>query len=370
MIVTFRLSCLGTGGAERVFLSVAKTLLHTEGVDVHFVVDRLGEGGLESRVSESGFSLFGLDCSRTAGSILPLKRYLDRYRPDVVISAYTDTNMAMLLSAKIARHKCLLIVSEHASLDEHWQYATWKRKRLLNAYVGLGYRLADHVLAVSEGIVQQVARRLKSADNVSCIYNPVRFSQARTPATPTAAKGGFAGKTILAVGRIARQKDYLTLLQAFREVAAVRPARLVIVGEFYEPATKATLDDYIAQNNLGAHIEFTGFTDKVEQYYRAADLFVLSSAWEGFGNVLVEALAFGLPIVSTDCNHGPAEILCGGKFGALVPVGDPAALAAAICSSLEAPEPDRNVLRARSQDFSESRIGAQYWDLIQKLGAA
>jgi glycosyltransferase involved in cell wall biosynthesis len=373
MIVTFRLSSLGTGGAERVFLSVASALVRTHGADVHFVVDRLGGGELERLVSAAGCSLFGLDCSRTAVSILPMKRYIDRYRPDVVISAYTDTNMAMLLSAKISRHQCLLIVSEHASLDEHWQYATTKRKTLLNAYVRFGYRLADHVLAVSEGIVGQIKRRMKSADNVSCIYNPVRFGESRLRAPhvehQAAHTSGFSGKTIVAVGRIARQKDYLNLLQAFKEVTMSRDTRLVIVGEFFESATKAILDEYIVRNDLGSRVDFVGFTDEVEQYYRGADLFVLSSAWEGFGNVLVEALAFGLPIVSTDCNHGPAEILCDGKFGTLVPVGDHAALAAAMCASLDAPAPDRDALRARSQDFSESRIGAQYWDLIQELRA-
>ncbi|MFZ6750070.1 glycosyltransferase [Undibacterium sp. Ren11W] len=367
MIVAFRISSLGFGGAERVFISVADYLFRTHKVEIHFVVDRVGTGETEEVVRNHGFKLLGLECSRTARSIGPLKNYIDAFRPDVLISAYTDTNMGALISSKLAKHKCLTIVSEHASLDEHWQHASWKRRLLLNNYVALGYRIADHVLTVSKGIAGQITQRMHQPEKVSCIYNPVRFS----------VKGDSLGlandetlrekKIILAVGRIAKQKDYSNLLRAFKLVLTRHDALLVIVGGVHEIAEKELLDTYIASAGLASKIEFVGYTDKVETYYRNADVFVLSSAWEGFGNVLVEALAFGLPIVSTDCNYGPAEILSSEKYGMLVPVGDSIAMADAICRTFDSPVRDKDLLRLRSMEFSEDRIGAQYWDLITNL---
>jgi len=363
MLVTFRLSSMGFGGAERVFLSVAAVPTRTQGAKVHFVVDQLGRGETEEIARQQGFRLFGLDSSRTMRSILPLKHYIDTYRPDVLISAYTDTNMAALISAKLARHRCLTIVTEHASLDGHWRRASWTRRLMLNAYVSIGYRLADHVLAVSRGIVSQITQRLKQPDKISCIHNPVRFAPPACGPVQTRPDK----PTILAVGRITHQKDYLNLLRAFGAVRARHDARLVIVGGVHEQGEKRQLDDYIQSNGLAGSVEFAGYTDNVETFYREADLFVLSSVSEGFGNVLVEALAFGLPVVSTNCEHGPAEILCDGQYGTLVPVGNSTALAEAIVNALNTPVCDREALRRRSRDFSEERIGAQYWGLIENL---
>ena len=364
--IAFRLSSMGFGGAERVFLSVADALSRVHPVEIHFVVDRLGQGETESIARQHGFTLFGLDCARTVRSIIPLRNYIDAQRPDILISAYTDTNMAALLSAKLARHRCPVVVTEHASLDEHWQYASWKRRLALNTYVRFGYRLADHVLGVSRGIAKQVRQRLNRPDMVSCIHNPVRFSVSDDESAGASQATRSTSATILAVGRITRQKDYLTLLRAFKIVSATRDARLVIVGGVHEAAEKTQLDAFISANGLAGKIDFAGYTEHVEAFYRSSDLFVLSSAWEGFGNVLVEALAFGLPVVSTNCRHGPAEILCDGRFGTLVPVGDATALAAAMVSSLNT-QPDREALRRRSRDFTEERVGAQYWGLIEHL---
>jgi len=364
--IAFRLSSMGFGGAERVFLSVADALSRVHPVEIDFVVDRLGQGETESIARQHGFTLAGLGCSRTIRSIIPLRDYIDTQRPDVLISAYTDTNMAALVSAKLARHRCRVIVTEHASLDEHWQYASLKRRMALNAYVRFGYRLADHVLGVSRGIVKQVRQRLNRPDKVSCIHNPVRFNST-DDAGNAAASARSACATILAVGRIAKPKDYLTLLRAFKIARATLDARLVIVGGVHEHGEKALLDDFIGANGLADRVDFAGYTEHVEAFYRTADLFVMSSAWEGFGNVLVEALAFGLPVVSTNCHHGPSEILSDGRYGTLVPVGDAPALAAAMVAALQTPPPDRETLRRRSRDFSEERIGAQYWGLIEHL---
>ena len=329
------------------------------------MVDRLGQGETEKLVTDRGFKLVGLDCSRTLKSITPLKTYINTEQPDILISAYTDTNFASLISAKLAKHTCKVIVSEHASLKEHWQHASLKRRIILNTYVKFGYKLADYVLAVSEGIANQIVAMGHSKNKVGYIHNPVRFNAA------TIGKSIFKNKstipTILSVGRIAKQKDFLTLLKAFNLLVERKNARLVIVGGVFETLEKQKLNQFIDANNLAERVNFVGFTENIQEYYATADVFVLSSAWEGFGNVIVEALAFGLPIVSTNCNHGPAEILQASKFGILVPVGDSKKMAEAIFQILEKNQFDPKKQIARANDFAESTIGEAYYQLFKRV---
>lgn len=365
MKVVFRLSSMGFGGAERVFLSVAEALAHQHQVEIHFVVDMIGKGETENLVKARGFKLTGLACTKTMHSIIPLKNYIDSVKPDILISAYTDTNMGAILSAKLAKHRCKVIVSEHASLKEHWQHASLKRKALLGAYVKYGYKLADHILTVSQGIATQIIKMGHPAHKVSCIYNPVRFNT--TPTDQVLTKTKSTPPIILAVGRITRQKDYFTLLQAVSLLLKQKSARLVIVGGVHEQSEKRKLDDFIKTNHLMDHVEFVGFTENIQDYYKVADVFVLSSAWEGFGNVIVEALAFGLPVVSTNCNHGPAEILEGGKYGYLVPVGDSSAMAKALNQVLDNNHFASEIQVTRAKDFSESVIGEAYYQLFKKV---
>lgn len=356
---------MGFGGAERVFLSVAEVLAQKFNVKVYFVVDMIGKGETESLVKARGFELIGLASTKTSHSIIPLRNYIDSAKPDILVSAYTDTNMGAIISAKLAKHRCKVIVSEHASLKEHWQHASLKRRMLLGAYVKYGYKLADHILTVSQGIADQIISAGHAVDKVSCIYNPVRFNAESI--SKDLMRQESMPPTILAVGRITRQKDYLTLLQALSLLLKQKSARLVIVGGVHEQAEKGKLDDFIRANHLSEYIEFVGFTEHIQDYYKAADLFVLSSAWEGFGNVIVEALAFGLPVVSTDCNHGPSEILLAGKFGKLVPVGDSLAMSAAMRQILDANpfNPEQQITRAK--DFAEGTIGEAYYQLFKKV---
>jgi len=364
MKIAFRISKMGFGGAERVFLSVANELATKHQCEIHFIVDSIGVGNTESLVIEKGFKLLSLDCNNTLKTIQPLKRYIDKERPDILISAYTDTNFAAIVSTKIANHKIKIIVSEHASLKEHWQYSSLIRRAKLFLYVKFVYRLADHVLAVSAGVASQLSKIGLPIKKLSYIHNPVRFN-----IQPKAKRveGKSESLVVLAVGRITKQKDYLTLIKAFQLLTKTINARLVIVGGVHDHVEKQKLDDFVASNQLEDIIEFIGFTESVEQYYQKADVFVLSSAWEGFGNVIVEALAFGLPVVSTDCNHGPAEILVKGRYGKLVPVGNYHAMAYAMSDVLNNNlfDPTKQVERAKQ--FSEAKIAESYYSLFNEI---
>lgn len=353
---------MGFGGAERVFLSVAKVLKEKHGWSPIFVVDKIGAGVTEKKLLELGIEFYGLNSKRTINTILPFKKLLDQLTPDVVISAYTDTNFATVVSAKLTSSRFLLIVSEHASLNEHWQKSSFLRKLILKFYVRWGYSFADHILTVSKGIAKQVLDFGHDSNKVSHIYNPVRFApQTLADRCPRIDQQIVR---LLAVGRITPQKDYMTLIKAFEVLSKTYNVHLTIVGGVHNKHEKELIDNFLASRSFKDKITFVDFTESVDEYYKAADIFVLPSAWEGFGNVIVEAMAYGLPVVSTDCNHGPAEILDGGKYGKLVPVRDFLAMAHAISDLISNNPFDPNVQQQRSLDFSEDKIAQHYHDLI------
>lgn len=366
MKIAFRLSALGFGGTERVFLSVANYLA-AQGHQIDFVVDKANGQSTEETARQHGHRVVSLDVNRTWHSIKPFASYLNEAKPDVYVSAYTETNAAALLSSMLAKHNAVKVITEHASLNEHWANKPLLRKAMLELIVRVGYRAADRILCVSAGMVEQLKSRLQHP-LIGHIHNPVRFkSSTRTKSQARMALGiDDNAKVVIAVGRVSRQKNYLMLLQAVAALKGTPGLAVYIIGGVYETAQKEILDAYISEHDLGGLVHFVDFTHDLHAYYESADTLALCSAWEGFGNVLVEALAFGLQVVSTDCNHGPAEILANGKYGELVAVDDHAAMARAIQQSLVEPKRNRDVLIARANEFSEERIGAAYEVMIKE----
>jgi glycosyltransferase involved in cell wall biosynthesis len=168
---------------------------------------------------------------------------------------------------------------------------------------------------------------------------------------------------ILGAGRLQRQKDFPTLLRAFARLRQRRPCRLLILGE---GSGRAELEQLIAALGIGADVDLPGFQPAPYPFMRAASLFVLSSAWEGSPNVLTEAMALGTPVVATDCPSGPAEILAGGRFGALVPVGDDVALADAMARTLERPLP-ATVLHGAVAEYNQASSARRYLEAIEDV---
>lgn len=170
---------------------------------------------------------------------------------------------------------------------------------------------------------------------------------------------------MLAVGSFKTQKNFPLLIRAFAQLPQSLKAKLIILGE---GVLRPELEMLIQELGLQERVALPGFALDPSCWYRSADLFVLSSNWEGFGNVIVEALECGMPVVSTDCPSGPAEILANGRYGQLVPVGDATALAAAIQASLLEAH-DHEALRRRAQDFAVPKIAEQYLAYFRSKGA-
>jgi glycosyltransferase involved in cell wall biosynthesis len=224
------------------------------------------------------------------------------------------------------------------------------------------YLQADAITAVSNGVADDIARSIGIArEAITTLYNPTITPDFAAKASQPVAHPWFADgapPVLLAVGRTTFQKDFSTLLRAFARVRQDRPVRLAIIGEANAKQTSRLRE---LAGELGVQDDFAllGYHPNPLPYMARAAVLVLSSRYEGFPNVLLEAMACGTPVVSTDCPSGPSEILDGGAYGALVPVADDAALAAAITATLASP-PDRGRLRARAAMFNYRTAIARY----------
>ncbi len=296
---------------------------------------------------------------RIVAALPALIRYLRRERPDVLVSADHWVNFCAVMGRMLTRVPTRVAVSQRMHLSRHA-----KHKPILRRLVSRLYPHAHAIVAVSDGVADDLASTAGvNHQSITTIYNPVVTPEleqhARTPLKhPWFAPG--APPLVLAVGRLTLQKDFASLLRAFARVREMRPARLMILGD---GSRRRDLQLLAERLGIVDDVALPGFVANPYAYMARASVFVLSSAWEGFGNVLVEALACGCPVVSTDCPSGPAEILDHGAYGRLVPVGDDAALAMAILATLDAP-PDAVRLQARAANFSVERAVDGYLDVL------
>lgn len=294
-----------------------------------------------------------------------LVRYLRHNRPAALLTGGEWPNVVALAARRLTDSPTRVVVSEHIHVGASTVGAAQrKRRRLLPRLMGCLYPRADAVVAVSEGVRQDLLARFPlPAAQVHTIYNPVitptLLAAREAPLDdPWFAPG--APPVLLNVAQLRVQKDQATLLRAFAQVRRQRPVRLLFLGEGNQ---RGPLETLARELGIAADVRLPGFVTNPLAYMRRARLFVLSSAWEGLPTVLIEALACGCPVVSTDCPSGPAEILDHGRYGRLVPVGDAHVLAAAIVSVLDAPV-DCAELEQRGMVFSASAVAEPYVQLL------
>ncbi len=300
-------------------------------------------------------------------SVAALASYLRHEQPDVVLSAANHVNDAALWARYLARSRTRLVVRVSNQLSPSAVYTRGANKLFRLQLAGRFYAWADAIIAVSDGVADDVARVTSlPRESITTIYNPVVTPELQEKMRAPLNHPWFAPgnpSVLLAVGRLVAQKDFQTLLKAFARVRAVRKARLIILGEGKE---RPELEALARELGVASDVALPGFIPNPFPYMMRASVFVLSSAWEGLPGVLIEAMACGCPVVSTDCPSGPAEILDGGAYGPLVPVADDAALAKAILSVLETP-PDPERLRAQAALFSVDRATDQYLQVLLEL---
>jgi len=292
--------------------------------------------------------------------------YLKETKPDFLISAQMHVNLNAIVACSLAKTNTRLIVCEHNDVISVYHNATTLKARLVPLLARILYKRADSIVAVSKGMADNLSKWLGvSQERIRVIINPIISNQLFASAAENPNHAWLqAGEPplVLAAGRLEKQKDYPTLLRAFAIVVKKIPARLLILGE---GSQRRSIEALIYDLHLEDKVKLQGQVSNPYAYMSRAAVYVLSSAWEGYPTVLVEALACGSPVVSTNCPTGPEEILKGGKLGILVPVGDIESLAQGILSVLG--NPVKKVVHAIPQQHGILEAARQYIQLLKEL---
>jgi glycosyltransferase involved in cell wall biosynthesis len=364
--VSLFVATLAGGGAERVAANLSSGLSNL-GYAVDLIVCD-GTGAMR-RVLKGDVRLIDLRCGKVKWAVLHLRRYFLKRRPSAVISIQTDCNLATLIVSRLVRKPPRIIISEHnicKKPGERNSLGVLFRRFLIKRL----YPHADAMVAVSKGVKSDYQELIgTSCCNVKVVYNPA-YDEDTLGAKAEAHSCSMPSSDspfVLAVGRLTRQKGFDSLVEAFSQISELVDCNVVILGEGEE---RTALQEQIDRLGLRRRISLKGFVGDPCTYFKGASLFVLSSRWEGFGLVLVEALAYGKRIVSTNCRSGPSEILENGKYGRLVPEDDVAALAHAIAEELKAPDTHekRKARMLRAQEFSIETAAHRYARLLYDTG--
>ncbi len=350
------------GGAERVMLNLASGLVARD-VRVDLVLAR-ADGAYLSWVPEA-VRVVDLGAKRVLASIPSLRHYLSTERPETMLTAIAYANISALWARRLSGAPTRVVIGIHNTFSIASRGAAMKRSRTLPFLARWSYPWADGIVAVSNGVADDLAKTIGlDRSDIDVIYNPVVTPQLHEQASEPLSHPWFADHAepvILGVGRLTAQKHFQLLIRAVARVRRQRPVRLLILGEGEE---RTALEALVHELGLDECVSLPGFVDNPFAHMRQANLFVLSSIWEGLPTVLIEALACGCPVVSTDCPSGPMEILDGGTYGALVPMRDEEALANTILASLENPIHGEE-LEQRVSEFTIDYATEQYLKILQ-----
>ncbi len=358
---------LAGGGTERVMVNLANEYAR-RGFATDLVLFRR-EGPYLPEVDKA-VDIVSLDAKKAPvyaamSAFRPLRRYLSRVKPAALLSGLTRANAVAVLANRTTLSDTRLVVTEHNHLTSTVAEGNKVRLRILPMLARTTYPFADSIVAVSDGVGDNVSELTGLArESIQTIYNPIVTETLREKAVEPCPHPWLdttnGPPVILGAGSFTPQKDFPTLIRAFDQIHSRRDVRLIIISDGEQ---RNKIKKLIRNYGLEDVIDLPGFVDNPYSFMRAADVFALSSKWEGFGNVLVEAMACGTPVVSTDCPSGPSEILVDGRFGLLVPVENETALADAIGKTLDEPI-SRDELQDRSDDFSVKTIADQYLNVL------
>jgi glycosyltransferase involved in cell wall biosynthesis len=357
MKISIVLPNLKFGGAERLHLNLAKEWSEN-GHKVEFVLMNK-EGELLSIVHPN-VRIVSLGVYRLKSIVLPLSAHIRNSKPDIILVAMWPLTSLSIVSWIMSGKRGKIFLSEHVHLTSAISNEIHTSKLLLRLTILLTYRFANGIISVSEGVKKNLSLiGYIDRNKIRVIYNPIVFNKSRNKLSNYDRHKLWKSNStynILSVGELKTQKDHENLIEAFSLLPDKLDVKLVILGDGH---LKDYLSSLISNLDLSSKISIQGFVHDPYPWYCSSDLFVLSSKWEGFGNVIVEALECGIPVVSTDCPSGPKEILDNGRYGELVPVGNPVALCDAIYSNLKKHH-NKEELMSRSKDFLVSNISSQY----------
>lgn len=323
---------LDGGGAERVLVTIANALSERHRVDLVVAC----EGGVLEDLVDSKVRFIRLRAARTAQSLPALVRYLRSSRPEALLTGKVNANGIAAMAGKIARTGTRIVISEH-SLVRTSKRATRIKEVTEPAMIRWLYPRADHLVAVSPSAAEEVARTARlPASAVQVIPNPVidRDFTLRASEEVPHPFSGSQEPLIVAMGRLEPIKGFDDLLRAMAPLQDLCPARLVILGDGSE---RQSLEKLVDELGLADRVSLPGFSANPLPLLRAADLFCMSSHSESLGNVMIEALAVGTPVLARNAPGGPQHILSGTLPDCLIDDFSPGALARALHAALSSP---------------------------------
>ena len=359
--ISIILPSLDAGGAERVNLELARALSEL-GHTVEIVL--LHRSGSLLHEAELNFMVVDLNVSKNWHIPFLLRRYIRNRQPDsIIVSMWALTAFSAFARLLLLKHTKMILV-EHSILSKQFENQGVFRNAFLRISVMIAYRLADSCVGVSKGVVKDMAILSRMPiESFHTIYNPVPIM--KKPDTASILNASlFWGEEdvyrIITVGSLKEAKNYSLLLHSVAILKKRLKVKLVILGE---GDLRKSMVSLVVRLDISDQVVMPGFFQDPTPFYYAADVFVLSSNREGLPTVIIEAMACGVPIVSTDCESGPAEILNNGDFGILVPLNDPEKLADAIEAALKK-EHNKDILYKRACDFDPQVAASSYLDLI------
>jgi len=358
------ISFSGAGGVERMVMNLIREFAR-QGLNIDLLTIRASSEHLDD-IPES-VRVIPLKAKHAITSIPELARYMRRENPRAMLVAKDRAGRAALLARKLAGADTGIAIRLGTNLSTALAEKSGLQAWLRTAPMKLIYRLAEQVIAVSEGVAADT-RKITGmpGKNITVIRNPVITPTLYAQAEAAAPHSWLTDKTqpiVMGMGRLTKQKDFATLVQAFAKVRQSLDARLIILGE---GKLRNEILALAKKLDIENELLLPGFQTNPYAWLSRADLFVLSSRWEGSPNVLTEALALGIPSVATNCPSGPDETLQQGKVGALVPMGDVDQLAEAMLETLEHP-PKSNFLQKAVADYNAQTSAERY---LQILGVA
>ncbi len=360
--IAILLSSLADGGIGKMRTHLANEFAR-RGYPVDFLLGNL-EGRYLARL-DPAVRVIHLGTSHALTGVPRLAAYLWRNRPEVLLTQRVRVNVMALRARRLARSATRVYVTTNTNVSTQLASLAPAKRDRQRARMRRHYPRNHGIFAVSRGVADDTADLLgMPRERVRVLRNPTvtpaLFEEARRPPShPWFADGG--GPVIMGMGRLEPQKDFATLMRAFGRLhAAVPGARLVIFGE---GALRGELETLADELGIADAVDLPGFTDRPYTHLAHADVFVLSSRWEGSPNALTEAVALGTPVVATDCPDGPREILDGGRHAPLVPMGDTPAMAAAMQAMLETPPP-RERLQAAAGAYHADRSARAYLEAM------
>jgi len=344
------------GGIERKMLVLCREFL-AQGIQVEVILARGGQIPYPEQFPRE-VKIVDLKSGSKLSSIIKLVKHLRRTKPQVLLTAKDHAAKTAVLASRLSRTHIPVFHKATNTLS------LTLRRPLKRYFARLLYPWANKIIANSNGVKEDLVTNFNiNPDDIEVIYNPVITSDIPQRLDKVPRHAWLAEKdvpVILGVGRLTYSKDFITLLEAFGQVRKYRPCRLIILGEGPE---RTHIESKRKELGLEDEVALPGYVADPLPWMAHSDVFVLSSRYEGLSNVLIEAIAAGTPVVSTDCPSGSAEILQHGRLGPLVPVGDAQSMANAISKVLANP-PSENILREGLERFRSDIVAKQYLQVM------